>query len=108
MALKKVQRLEVSPDTSEFRAAVISLEEAFMMAESNAEKIASSLLSDEEKKKTEKAKDLFRIASNEASSDHEKKVAFVQGFKQLEGIIAVPEVAVDTFRIKIGLKELES
>lgn len=108
MALKKTQRLENSPESSDFRDAVITLEEAFMMAESNAEKIASSMLSDEAKKKTEKAKDLFRIAENEASSNNEKKVAFVQGFKQLEGIIAVPEIAVETFRVKVGLKELES
>lgn len=107
MALKAAQRLEDEKHTVEFKEAVVALEEAFMMAESNAEKIASSLLSDVEKKKMEKAKDLLRIASDKGAAENEKKMAFKQGFKQLEGVITVPEVAIDTFRKKIGLPELE-
>lgn len=106
VALKTAQRLE-EDDPKEFKEAVLTLEKVFMKAESNARRVASSLLSDSEKRKTEKAKDLFQVASDEASSEQEKKVAFIQGFKQLEGIIDVPDVAVDTLRIKIGLKELE-
>lgn len=107
VALSKAKRLSSSPESNEFKEAVESLEEKFFIAESHAAKMVSSIISDEGKKKLQKAKDLFRIASNEASSEQEKKVSFKQGFKQLEGIIAVPEVAVDTFRVKIGLKELE-
>lgn len=108
VALTKAKRLLSYPESDEFRKAVEFLEEKFFIAESKATKMASTLLSDEEKKKTEKAKDLLRIASDEASSEHEKKVSFKQAFKQLEGVIAVPEIAVDTFRVKIGLKEIES
>lgn len=107
MAMTTAKRLLGTPESEEFQKAVYSLEEAFMSAESNAQKIASSLLSDAEKKKSTKAKDLFRIAADEVSSEQERKVAFIQGFKQLEGVIAVPEIAVDAFRMKIGLKELE-
>jgi serine acetyltransferase len=107
MALKNARRYSSTPSSQEFLDSVIELEKAFLAAESKALKISSANLSDAEKKKTEKAKDLFRIASNEASTEHEKKVAFVQGFKQLEGVIAVPEVAVDAFRVKVGLKEIE-
>lgn len=108
VALKKARRLSKKPESEEFATAVAELEEKFIRAEAQAFKLASTLLSDEDKKKTRKASDLFRVASNEASSEQEKKVAFIQGFKQLEGVIPVPEVAVDTFRIKIGLKELET
>jgi carbonic anhydrase/acetyltransferase-like protein (isoleucine patch superfamily) len=108
MALKKALRFSETPESEEFRVAVDSLEQAFVIAESNAIKMVSTILSDGDKKKTEKAKDLFRVASNEASTEHEKKVAFVQGFKQLEGVIAVPEIAVDKFRVKIGLQEIEA
>lgn len=108
MALNTAKRYSTEPESSEFKDSVIALEKAFIMAESNARKIASSLMSDGEKKHVLKAKDLLRIAANESSSDNEKKIAFVQGFKQLEGVIAVPEVAIDTFRVKVGLKELES
>lgn len=106
MALNNAQLLSAEPDSNEFKDAVNHLQKAFIVAESNARKIASTLLSETDKKKTAKATDLFRVASNEASSEQEKKVAFVQGFKQLEGILDVPDVAVDAFRIKIGLKEI--
>jgi carbonic anhydrase/acetyltransferase-like protein (isoleucine patch superfamily) len=108
MALKTAKRLVNYPDSDAFQSAVYALEEAFMSAESNAQKLASNKLSEAEKKKTAKAKDLFRLASNEASTEQEKKVAFVQGFKALEGVLVVPEIAVDTFRLKIGLKEIEA
>lgn len=108
VARKKATRLSKKPASEEFAMAVAELEEKFILAEAQACKLASTLLSDEDKKKTRKASDLLRIASNEASSEQEKKVAFAQGFKQLEGVIAVPEIAVDTFRVKIGLKELEA
>lgn len=103
----KAERLSVSPADPEFEEVVSDLEDAFLAAESNALKLSATMLSDADKKKTEKAKDLLAVASNEASTEHEKKVAFVQGFKQLEGVIAVPEEAIDAFRSKIGLAELE-
>ena len=108
MALKKAIRFSEDPESNDFREAVETLEQAFVIAESNAVKMVSTRLSESEKKKTELAKDLFRVAANEASSEHEKKVAFIQGFKQLEGVIAVPEAAYNTFRVKIGLKEIEA
>lgn len=108
VSLKKATRLSRKPESEEFAQAVSELEENFIKAEAQAFKLASTLLSDEDKKKTRKASDLFRVASNEASSEQEKKVAFIQGFKQLEGVIPVPEIAVDTFRVRIGLPELES
>jgi carbonic anhydrase/acetyltransferase-like protein (isoleucine patch superfamily) len=108
VALKKAERLFGRPESDEFREAVEALEQKFLVAESNAIKMAATILSEDQVKRTQKAKDLFRIASNDVSTEHEKKVAFVQGFKQLEGVIAVPESAYDTFRLKIGLKEIES
>lgn len=108
VARKKASRLSRKPESEEFAVAVAELEEKFILAEAQSCKLASTLLSDDDKKKTRKASDLLRIASDDASSEHEKKVAFVQGFKQLEGVIAVPEIAVDAFRVKIGLKELEA
>ena len=105
---KKAERLSDSPNDPEFEEAVSELEDAFLAAESNALKLSSTLLSEAELKKTEKARDLLAIAADEGSSENERKVSFKQGFKQLEGVVTVPEAAVDAFRIKIGLKELES
>jgi carbonic anhydrase/acetyltransferase-like protein (isoleucine patch superfamily) len=108
IAVNNAQRWSEDPDGNEFKDAIKELERAFLAAESNALKIALSSLSDEERRKAQKAQDLLAIASDGASSENEKKMSFEQAFKQLEGVIMVPEVAVDAFRIKIGLKELES
>lgn len=107
VALKLAERLALNPTHKDFIGAVKDLEKKFMAAESNAVRIASSRLTDAEKKKTAKARDLFAVAVNEASSENEKKMAFIQGFKQLESVVTVPEIAVETFRIKVGLPELE-
>lgn len=108
VALKKAHRLSANTESSEFATAVEELERKFLIAESNAIKISSSLLSEEGKKKAKDAKVMLAKAADEASTENEKKMAFSQAFKQLEGIITVPEVAVDTFRIKVGLKEIEN
>lgn len=107
-SLNVANRLLDDIDSDEFKNAVIALEKSFLAAESNAVKIALTDLSEADRKKTETAKNLLAIASNEASSEQEKKVSFKQAFRQLEGVITVPEVAVDTFRVKIGLKELQA
>lgn len=107
MALGKANRLSLNPAHAGFVAAVEAAEKAFRKAESFALKTASTMLSATDKKKVGKVDDLLAIASNDASTQHEKKIAFQQAFKHLEGIIVVPEVAVETFKVKIGLKELE-
>lgn len=107
-ALKLSSRLALNPTHTGFVASVFDLEKKFLAAESHALKMASSGLSEAELRKTGRASDLLAIASDEASTEQEKKMAFKQAFKQLEGVIMVPESAVETFRIKIGLKELEA
>lgn len=111
-ALRRATRASQEIDSKEgidtFKTAVEGLEEKFLAAESNAMKMTDTMFSHEDIKRTAKAKDLLSIASNEASSENEKKVAFLQGFKQLEGLIVVPDTAKDAFRNSIGLQELES
>lgn len=107
-ALNKVMRLTKAGNQDGLEEAVDDLETKFLAAESNAIKMAATMLSDADYKKAMKAKDLLGIASNEASTENEKKVAFIQGFKQLEGIITVPEEAKDAFRVLVGLKEIEA
>lgn len=107
-ALKLANRLAMNPTHTGFVASVFDLEKKFLAAESHVLKMASSGLSELELKKTTRASDLLAIAANEASTEQEKKVAFQQAFKQLEGVVMVPDVAVEAFRVKIGLKELEA
>ena len=106
--LKQAERLAKNPTHSKFVQTVMDLEKKFMAAESNALRISSSLLSEKEQKRVQKAQDLLAIAADEASSEQEKKSAFVQGFKQLEGVIVVPDSAVEAFRVKYNLREITS
>lgn len=106
MLFNKAQRLRGFSDNKQFSETVDALEEAFLAAESNALRLSVTKLSEDEKKKTVKATDLLRIAMDDAASDNEKQVAFKQGLKQLEGIILVPENAVEAFRIKAGIGQL--
>lgn len=107
-ALKQAERASKGGTDDEFKESVLKAEEKFLAAESNARKISTSSYSDDERKKTEKARDLFSIALNEASAEQEKRAAFKQGFLQLEGVIDVPETAIKALGIKAGLKELEA
>lgn len=108
IASNKAKRYMDNPAGKHFKDAVMELESAFLSAESNALKIASSKLSNEQKKRLGKAKDLFSLAENNAATAQEKKVAFQQGLKQLEGVILLPEIAVEAFKVKSGLKEIEA
>lgn len=106
VTLGRANRMSLNPSHTGFVDAVTTAEKAFIAAESYALKMASTVFTEAEQKKVSKVTDLLSIAANEASSENEKEQAFRQAFKHLEGVIAVPEVAVDTFRLKIGLKEL--
>lgn len=106
MLFNKAQRLRSFSDNKQFSETVDALEEAFLAAESNALRLSVTKLSEDEQKKTVKATDLLRIAMDDAASDNEKQVAFKQGLKQLEGIILIPEHAVETFRVKAGIAQL--
>ena len=108
LANNKAKRYMDNPAGRHFKDAVLELESAFLTAESNALKLASSKLSREQKKRLGKAKDLFSLAENSAATAPEKELAFQQGIKQLEGVILLPEIAVEAFKIKSGLKEIEA
>jgi carbonic anhydrase/acetyltransferase-like protein (isoleucine patch superfamily) len=108
LSLKNAKRIDPEASPDEFREAVNSLERKFMKAESNALIISSAAFSDEQRKKADKASDLFAVACNEASSEQEKKSAFKQGFRQLVGVVAVTESAIENMRIKVGIPELEA
>lgn len=106
IALRDIETDSIKND-KEFADAVLSFERTFLVAESNARKIAATKLTDAERKKTADAKNLFAIACNEASSETEKKVSFKQGFARLEGIVSVPEKAIIAMQHRVGLAEIE-
>jgi carbonic anhydrase/acetyltransferase-like protein (isoleucine patch superfamily) len=108
LALKNAKNIDPASNPKKFRKAVKLLERKFMKAESNARIICATAFSEEQRKKADKASDLFAVACNEASSEQEKKNAFKQGFRQLEGVVDVTDSAIENMRIKVGIPELEA
>jgi carbonic anhydrase/acetyltransferase-like protein (isoleucine patch superfamily) len=108
LALKNSKSIDPESNPKKFRKAVNSLERKFMKAESNARIICATAFTDEQRKKAEKARDLFAVACDEASSEQEKKSAFKQGFRQLEGVVAITDSVVENMRIRVGIPELEA
>lgn len=84
------------------------LERSFMIAEANALKVSSSAYSDEERKRATDAKQFINKACDDTSSIVEKKNSFRATMKALEGVVALPEEAIDAYREKIGLLEIEA
>lgn len=105
-ALREVER-SIANNYENFSELVTKLEKKFLIAESNARKIAGALYSNEEKKKTKQAEDLFSLACDDKASDNERRNALKQGFKRLEGILPISALAIESMRAKAGLRELE-
>lgn len=108
LALKNAKIVNPERNPQGFRESVESLERKFLKAESNARIIRATAFSEEQRKKAEKARDLFAVACNDVSSEQEKKNAFKQGFRQLEGVVDFTDSAVENMRIKVGIPELEA
>lgn len=108
LALENSKNIHPESNPKKFRKSVNSLHRKFMRAESNALIISATAFSDEQRKKADKARDLFAIACDGVSSEHEKRNAFKQGFRQLEGVVTVTDSVVENMRAKVGIPELEA
>lgn len=106
--LRKAKRLFASKDKDAQQKIAEQLERAYMVAEANALKVSSSLYSDEERKKTEDAKTFIARACDENSTIAEKKISFRSTMKALEGVVPLPEEAINSYREKVGLLEIEA
>lgn len=108
MALRVANRAVEMEDSEEIIESVKDLEHKFVVAESKARRVASTHLSEVEKKKTDTAGKLFALALDEGASETERRNAFKQGLRQLEGVIAVPESTVKATVSRMGLGQLEA
>lgn len=104
-ALSKARRYADDGDNTMLASVVDELEDAFLMAESNARKIRDTHLNTVNQKKLQTAQQMFALALSD-TSDHEKATSFKAGMSTLRGVIDVPEKAVIALKGRIGLKEL--
>lgn len=93
----------VSPLTEEM---VDDLEMAYLAMEAACIKESTRNLDNGEKKKLATASTMVQLALSESSNEHEKSSSAKKALDYLEGIVLLPEQAVESFRVQAGLKEL--
>ena len=98
-------RSKVSASSSKFYDAVVSLEIAFTAAENNARKVGGTIWDSAEHRKVKTAKTLHSVVMDDNASQNERRNAFTQIFKTLEGVALIPEKSEMKMRQTIGLIE---
>lgn len=92
---KDIQSVKfIDAATSPFSQAVNDLDVAFHAAESEARRVVWGRFSNEERKRLATAKNLLNIAMDSAASSSERQMAYKRVFKELEGLIHIPEQAL--------------
>lgn len=92
---KDIQSVKfVDAGTSPFSLAVNDLDVAFHTAEAEARRVVWSRFSSDERKRLATAKNLLSIAMDSAASSFERQTAYKRVFKELEGLIHIPEQAI--------------
>jgi hypothetical protein len=79
---------------SPFARAVNDLDVAFHTAESEARRVVWGRFTNEERKRLATAKNLLSIAMDSAASPSERQMAYKRVFKEIEGLIHIPEQAL--------------
>lgn len=103
--LRKHESRADTPIESAFYRAVVDLEIAFKNAEDNARKVGMTIWDAPTKKKVVTAMSLHNIAQDQQASPMERKNAYSQMSKNLEGVIALPEKGVARLQQSIGMIE---
>jgi flagellar basal body-associated protein FliL len=92
---KDIQAVKfIDAATSPFALAVNDLDVAFHTAETEARRVVWAKFSDGERKRLATAKNLLRIAMDSAASSAERQTAYKRVFKEIEGLIRIPEQAL--------------
>lgn len=108
IALKNAKRILLGNNTQKASAAVEKLERAFLRAENKVCTARQSTVPEATRKSLHKAQQLLSLAINEASSDNEKRMGFKAGMKSLEGVLNISDQAVEAFKTRAGLLEIEA
>lgn len=108
MVLLKAANRSVALSDVTLPIVIPQLEDAYCLAENVAQKIAATHLDEKQRSSLKTAKQLLKIACDDEANENEKKMSFKAGIKALDGIIIIPEKAMDNLKEKIGILELES
>lgn len=105
--LRNAKRAIKTGKTEKIADLAEKLEKSFLEAENIACTMVASHLDDKKKDALKKASQMFSLATDEASTEPEKRLSLKAGLRSLEGVILVSDEAVDTLKNRLGLRELE-
>lgn len=92
---------------TEYRAAVNNYDVAFSVAESEARRIKAGNFSVKERQRLATARTLITIAVDNAASPAERQTAYRRALREVEGLIALPDGAVNLLKEQVA-RALES
>lgn len=93
----------VSNEIKEFEEAVLDVEHRFEVMIAEAKRLKWNDCTEKERVSLQMAQSLLAIASNSASSPHERQIAYKRLMKEVEGIIILPEKSIAELEAKISL-----
>jgi hypothetical protein len=92
---KSIQSVKfIDAATSPFSSAVNDLDVAFHTAESEARRVVWARFNSDERKRLSTAKNLLHIAMDSAASPSERQMAYKRVFREIKGLIHIPEQAL--------------
>lgn len=89
---------------AEYRSAVTDYEVAFDVAERDARRVRDSSFTETERKRLDTAKQLLSVAVDQAATAAERQVAYRRVRQELDGLIALPEGAIEVLEKKVALE----
>lgn len=92
-----------NPSGSPFETAVTDLENAFLVAETEAKRVRWNNFSAEEQKRLQTAKNLLNLAMDGGATDSERQAAYKRMQKELEGLIIIPKQTILALEKKVNL-----
>lgn len=105
--LKKAKRA-VKNLSNTLPALADELESKYCLAENVALTTSTTHLDDKQRSSLKTANQMLKIACDDEANENEKRSGFKAGLKALDGVLAIPEKAIDNLRERVGLLELEA
>jgi hypothetical protein len=97
--------VKLSPeDFASYRTAVTEYEVAFDVAERDARRLKDTGFTDVERKRLDTAKKLLSVAVDEAATPAERQIAYKRVRRELDGLIALSDDAIEVLETKVSLE----
>ena len=98
-----IQSLQTSEIFTDYKNAVLELEHTFEVAEREAKRVQWSNFSQDEQKRLIKAKQLMGFVLDANGSDFERQAAYKQLAKEINGLIALPNMTIQSLESSMRL-----